>query len=323
MINKKQNVLIAYALVMGTAFFTAFSYIFGKKVSEDLYPETVAFYWFFGAFLFAVIKRLIFMVFGTKFRVPIKELSKYNEVMIISSIITVFGVAFWVIALRSVGPPVTSFLMKFQVVFSVILGAALLNERLRKLEIFGIILTIMGGVVIAYDTSGFELKGSIFAIMAAFCYSCLFIIVRKRSSNLNMMMVATLRSLGVSIIGVLYLLFSDRFLLPSNIDLIYMLIGGTCGPYIGIAVKEFLKNNITKTKVFGSIGNNINIEPPNTLKPLDLGIQSGVSYKLNNINFSGLVSFGILNIRPGGGYGSSIRNVSTQIRVSYDIFKFD
>ena len=58
MINKKQNVLIAYALVMGTAFFTAFSYIFGKKVSEDLYPETVAFYWFFGAFLFAVIKRL-------------------------------------------------------------------------------------------------------------------------------------------------------------------------------------------------------------------------------------------------------------------------
>ena len=32
MINKKQNVLIAYALVMGTAFFTAFSYIFGKKV---------------------------------------------------------------------------------------------------------------------------------------------------------------------------------------------------------------------------------------------------------------------------------------------------
>ena len=237
MINKKQNVLIAYALVMGTAFFTAFSYIFGKKVSEDLYPETVAFYWFFGAFLFAVIKRLIFMVFGTKFRVPIKELSKYNEVMIISSIITVFGVAFWVIALRSVGPPVTSFLMKFQVVFSVILGAALLNERLRKLEIFGIILTIMGGVVIAYDTSGFELKGSIFAIMAAFCYSCLFIIVRKRSSNLNMMMVATLRSLGVSIIGVLYLLFSDRFQLPSNIDLIYMLIGGTCGAYIGKALQ--------------------------------------------------------------------------------------
>ena len=73
--------------------------------------------------------------------------------------------------------------------------------------------------------------------MAAFCYSCLFIIVRKRSSNLNMMMVATLRSLGVSIIGVLYLLFSDRFQLPSNIDLIYMLIGGTCGAYIGKALQ--------------------------------------------------------------------------------------
>ena len=46
-------------------------------------------------------------------------------------------------------------------------------------------------------------------------------------------------------------------------------LGLEIGPYVGIAIKEFLKNNITKTKVFGSIGNNINIEPPNTLKPLD------------------------------------------------------
>ncbi len=100
-------------------------------------------------------------------------------------------------------------------------------------------------------------------------------------------------------------------------------LGLEIGPYIGIAVKEYIKNNISKTKVFGSIGNNINIEPPNTLKPLDIGIQSGVSYKINNINFSGIVSFGILNIRPGGGYGSSIRNVSTQIRVSYEILNFE
>lgn len=237
MTNKNQDVLFGYALVMGTAFFTAFSYIFGKKVSEDLYPETVAFYWFFGAFLFALIKRGAFGLFGTKFRVPINQLSKYKEVMIISSIVTVFGVAFWVIALRSVGPPVTSFLMKFQVVFSVVLGAAFLNERLRKLEIFGIILTIMGGTVIAFDTSGFELRGSFYAIMAAFCYSCLFIIIRKKSSGLNMMMVATLRSLGVSVIGILYLVLSDRLQFPSNTDLLYMLIGGTCGAYIGKALQ--------------------------------------------------------------------------------------
>ena len=236
-VNKKSNLLFGYFLVMGTAFFTAFSYIFGKKVSEDLYPETVAFYWFFGAFLFALIKRLIFGAFGTKFRVPLKDLYQYKDVMIISSIVTVFGVAFWVIALRAAGPPVTSFLMKFQVVFSVILGAFFLKERLKSLEIFGIILTIIGGLIITYDTSIFELKGSMYAILAAFCYSCLFIVVRKKGANLNMMMVATLRSLGVSIVGILYLLIGGKFQFPTNIDLINMLIGGTCGAYIGKALQ--------------------------------------------------------------------------------------
>ena len=233
----KSNILLGYFLVMGTAFFTAFSYIFGKKVSDDLYPETVAFYWFFGAFVFALIKRLIFSSIGTKFRVPLRDLSKYKEVMIISSIVTVFGVAFWVIALRSAGPPVTSFLMKFQVVFSVVLGAFFLNERLKPLEIFGIILTILGGLIITYDTTIFELKGAFYAVGAAFCYSCLFIVVRKKGSKLNMMMVATLRSLGVSIIGIIYLFLSGRFQLPTNIDLVYMLIGGTCGAYIGKALQ--------------------------------------------------------------------------------------
>ena len=235
--KEKSNILLGYILVTGTAFFTAFSYIFGKKVSEELYPETVAFYWFFGAFLFALVKRLLFGLFGTKFRVSISDLWKYKELMIMSSIVTVFGVAFWVIALRSAGPPVTSFLMKFQVVFSVMLGAIFLKERLKKLEIFGILLTIFGGLVITYDTSFFELRGAFYAVMAAFCYSCLFIIVKKKGSNLNMMMVATLRSLGVSIIGILYLMLSGRFQLPNNVDLVYMIIGGTCGAYIGKALQ--------------------------------------------------------------------------------------
>ena len=117
------------------------------------------------------------------------------------------------------------------------LGAFFLNERLRKLEFFGIALTIIGGLVITYDTPIFELKGAFFAILAAFCYSCLFVIVIRKGSSLNMMMVATLRALGVSVIGISYLLISGRFQLPSNIDLLYMLIGGTCGAYIGKALQ--------------------------------------------------------------------------------------
>lgn len=101
------------------------------------------------------------------------------------------------------------------------------------------------------------------------------------------------------------------------------MLGLEIGPYFSLAMKEYLKNNITKTKVYGSIGNNILSEPPDTLKPFDFGIQTGLSYSLNNINLAGMISFGIFNIRPGGGLGSSIRNLSTQIRVSYNLFNLD
>lgn len=101
------------------------------------------------------------------------------------------------------------------------------------------------------------------------------------------------------------------------------MLGLEIGPYFSIAMKEYLKNNITKTKVYGSIGNNILSEPPDTLKPFDFGIQTGLSYSLNNINLAGMISFGIFNIRPGGGLGSSIRNLSTQIRVSYNLFNLN
>ena len=56
--------LVGYFFIIGTAFFTAFSYIFGKKVSDELFPETVAFYWFLGAFLVAILKRVIFTGLG-------------------------------------------------------------------------------------------------------------------------------------------------------------------------------------------------------------------------------------------------------------------
>ena len=95
------------------------------------------------------------------------------------------------------------------------------------------------------------------------------------------------------------------------------------GSYFGFAMREYLINNITKNKVFGRIGNNLNNEPPDTLKPLDLGLQFGLNYNFNKIAIGGFLSYGLLNTRPGGGQGISIRNLSTQLRVSYDIFNFN
>ena len=85
------------------------------------------------------------------------------------------------------------------------------------------------------------------------------------------------------------------------------------GPYIGIAFREYLKNNITKSKVYGNIGSNYD----DKLKPLDIGAQGGISYNQNSFSLGIYISYGILNIRPAGGFGSSVRNLSTQVRFNY------
>jgi hypothetical protein len=95
------------------------------------------------------------------------------------------------------------------------------------------------------------------------------------------------------------------------------------GSYFGIAVREYLINNLTKNKVFGIIGNNLIKEPPDTLKPLDFGLQFGLNYVINKVSIGGFLSYGLLNTRPGGGGGSSIRNLSSQIRISFNLFKFN
>ena len=91
------------------------------------------------------------------------------------------------------------------------------------------------------------------------------------------------------------------------------------GPYIGIAFKEYLKNNITKSKVYGNIGNDYDDE----LKPLDIGAQGGISYNKNDFSLGLYISYGILNIRPAGGFGSSVRNLSTQVRFNYIFSKLE
>ncbi len=231
----QNKVLLGYFFIIGTAFFTAFSYIFGKKVSDYLFPEVVAFYWFLGALIVAIFKRGIFSLFGFKFKVPLSDIGKYKKVMILTSIITVFGAASWVVALRIIGPPATSFLMKFQVLFAVIFGVIFLGERLTKIEIGGMLLTILGGLLVTFNSTSIELLGSLYAISAAFFYSILFIIVKKIASDLNMIMVATLRSMGVVIIGFVYLLISNKFQMPNFYDFIMILLGGTCGAFIGKA----------------------------------------------------------------------------------------
>ena len=220
-----------YLYLIGTAFFTSLSYAVGKFLDKDLDLETATFFWFFGAFVFA----LFVSPFIPSQRKEFKNLGRYGKIFIYSGVITSVGAALWIYSLWTIGPPLTSFLMKAQTVFSLFLGMIFLGERLNRLESLGIAVTVIGGIIVAYQKETYLIIGTATALSAAFFYSFLSFIVKKIANDLNMLTVATLRTLGVSITVSLYLILTGTFQAPSFTDAVFMGVGGITGAYVAKA----------------------------------------------------------------------------------------
>lgn len=230
-IIKYKYPLRGYFFIAGTAFFTALSYVFGKSVNKNLNPETVTFFWFSGAAFFSMLTAMMI----PSQRSELRQVRKYLSIFIMSSVVTAIGSALWIISLRTIGPPLTSFLMKSQTLFSLFLGIVFLDERLNRWEAVGIILTIAGGLVVAYQREVSLIFGTMVALFAAFFYSLLSFIVKRFAQHLNMFTVANLRSIGVAVVLFVYLISTGRFQTPGLKDLAFMILGGVTGAYIAKA----------------------------------------------------------------------------------------
>lgn len=223
--------LKGYLFILATAFFTALSYIFGRAIDKDINPETVTFFWFSGAFFFSMLTAALI----PSQRNEMRNMRKYVTIFVVSSLVTAVGSALWIISIRTIGPPLTSFLMKSQTLFSLFLGIVFLNERLNRWETVGIAITIAGSLIVAYQREGYLIVGTLVALLAAFFYSFLAFLVKRLGQDLNMFTVANLRSLGVAAMLFVYLISTGRFQTPEVRDLIFMIFGGVTGAYIAKA----------------------------------------------------------------------------------------
>ena len=231
--KKNSFPLRGYLFLVCSAFFTALSYIFGKSVNNESDPETTVFFWFLSAFFISIF----IVILVPSQRSELKSFGKYISIFFYSSIVTAFAAALWIASIWIIGPPLTSFLLKSQTLFSVVLGFVFLGERLNRLETIGIIVTVMGGVLVSYQREGYLLFGTFLAILSAFLYSILSFLVKKIAQDLNMLTVANLRALGVCIVIIIYLVLTNTFKTPSLVDVIFMSLGGICGALIAKATQ--------------------------------------------------------------------------------------
>jgi len=229
--GKKKFPITGYLFLVGTALFTALSYAFGRAADRTIDGATTMFIWFFGAFLCSIVV----VIAVPSQRADFRSLGKYKKIFILSSILTSVSAVLWILSIRTIGIPLTSFLMKSQTLFSLLLGMVFLGERLNKWESVGIVITVTGGIIVAYQREFSLLVGTFTAIGAALCYSTLSFLVKKIGQDLNMHTVANLRALGVSVFLFLYLIATGTFHTPRPIDIMYMALGGITGAYIAKA----------------------------------------------------------------------------------------
>ncbi len=230
--HPKKFPLAGYLFLIGTALFTAISYAFGRAVDRNLDPESTMFFWFAGALIFS------FITVGLlpDQREEVKNLGKYWKIFLYTSVLTSIGAALWIISIRMIGIPLTSFLMKAQTLFALMLGMIFLGERLNKGEAVGVVITITGGIIVAYQSDITLLIGTFTALGAAFFYSFISFVVKKVGQRLNMLMVANMRALGVTVFLLLYLFVTGTFEMPTRpIEYVYMVLGGTSGALIAKA----------------------------------------------------------------------------------------
>lgn len=223
--------IAGYLFLVGTALFTAVSYVFGRAIDRSFDPILITFFWFAGAF---VCSMFVVMAIPSQ-RAEIKHLPKYTRIFIYSSVLTAIGAALWISSIKTIGIPLTSFLMKAQTLFSLMLGMIFLGERLNRGELVGVVITITGGIIVAWQRDFSLLMGTLTALGAAFFYSCLSFSVKKVGQELNMLTVANMRALGVSICLLLYILAVGTYRTPGIVDLVYMALGGITGAYIAKA----------------------------------------------------------------------------------------
>ncbi|MFQ5787748.1 MAG: DMT family transporter [Thermodesulfobacteriota bacterium] len=230
-VNKKSFPIKGYLFLVITALFTALSYVFGKAVDNDFDPETTVFFWFFGAFFLSIFV----VILVPSQRSEIRNVSKYLSIFFYSSLVTSVGATLWIISIWTIGPPLASFLMKSQTLFSLLLGFIFLGERLNRGETVGIIITIFGAVIVSYQKEGYLIFGTVMALLAAFFYSILSFLIKKIAQDLNMLTVANLRLFGVSLVIIIYLIITNTFEMPDLKEFAFMTLGGVSGGLIAKA----------------------------------------------------------------------------------------
>ena len=251
------NPIKGYLLAFISVIAVSNVYLFSKAALNEISLAQFGTYWFG----FGLIWIVLYGIKNNSFEL-LKKFNKEKYILFITlGIIEIIATTFFFKAIHTIpNPAITSFLSNISPVFVLTLSFIVLNERLNKIEIFGVILALTGAFIIGYK-GGFDIKnmfidGTQYVVLASIMFAISSVISKKNIISLSPVLIALNRTLFLFIFSLIALYIQNVSITIPISSLKNVLIGSILGPFLtavtGLLALKFIdlskKSIISSTK---------------------------------------------------------------------------
>ena len=225
-------------------------YIFSKAALREVTLPQFGFYWFGIAIILlslAIFIRKDYKVLATL------DSSSFKTLLIIGLTDVVSTTLFFLTIKTIDNPAIVSFLGNMKPIFVISLGFIILKETFKGVEILGLFITLVGGVILGYRPNlSFQMLydgGIIFILGSMIVGAASMIYVRKFPLKIPSIIYATSRSIFLLIASIIYLLISGDGLDIPQSALINISLGSMLGPFLAVLASYSAIRNLEVSRV--------------------------------------------------------------------------
>lgn len=230
--SEKSNIWKGYLFAVLATIALANVYIFSKAALNEIHLAQFGIYWFG----IAIISNLIYSFTSGRYKNLNKiRLSHLRSLIGIGIVEVIATVSIFVAIDKIINPSVPAFLRNLEPIFIVFLGIIVLKEKYSKIEKVGMVLTILGAVVISYNSSaGFSsliIDGSQFMLIACIFYAIRTIWVKMVIHKIDPIILNLNKIVFLFLAFFIYFLFLNLPYEISRFAFLNILIGAIIGPF--------------------------------------------------------------------------------------------
>lgn len=214
-------------LTLLSAVFNASTYIVPPLALILTNVENMLIFWF----LWAII--IFFSFFALQ-----KQAKKFlniirNKKIAFLGIVNSVSAILWTYGVLYAGPALTSFVFRFDIVFTVIIGIIILKEKLSRMDMLGITIAIVGAFVTAYSATELIIFSTIIILIAALFSSISIILAKIYVKNIDSLSLAAGRSVYIFLSVLVVSIFFGRIQIPTINLLFLTFFAGFVGAFLG------------------------------------------------------------------------------------------